>query len=422
MPQSSETILTHMLSSISRFKISDLKHLIKNHPNYSHFLYDFKKAQEDIHEAKDDLNLLGFKKVFYSVKANPQPFLIKEIEPSVDGFDISSFAEMDLLLKLGIPAGRLSFSGPAKTQRSLQLALSQKIGFIHLDSLDEFERVSQLQISNQNSTQLTLRLPTPGHSSDKLGFSDHDLEKLFMKMQHSLQIAKPVFSGFHFYLGRERFSEVLLQQAIKKAGDALSQFKDTFSEFPELYIGLGLPAQRIWSKNKLLNFTQLNSMNFKLNCEIGRGLIHSSGAYLSKVLSVKDFNQRKIITIDGGLQHLTPSFGSQNFSSEDVEVIFLDPEGNQIAFAGNEESTDEIVGSLSLWHDRILVQQKIPRTLQRNCWVLMSPTGTYGWTAAISQFLGSNSVKEWKLTDSARPTEITPPHFSPYHQSFYENS
>jgi len=59
----------------------------------------------------------------YAVKANPFPPLLKVMSELVDGFDIASGGELEIVRKAGIDPALISFAGPGKRTEELEAAL-----------------------------------------------------------------------------------------------------------------------------------------------------------------------------------------------------------------------------------------------------------------------------------------------------------
>ena len=66
--------------------------------------------------------------VSYAIKANPNAALLTALQPHLDTFDASSFAEVHRAMDAGMPAGRISFSGPAKREREITGAIDLGVG------------------------------------------------------------------------------------------------------------------------------------------------------------------------------------------------------------------------------------------------------------------------------------------------------
>ena len=82
--------------------------------------------------------------VHYSVKANPNPEILKFFVERGAGLEVASGGEIRLALRAGCAAPMISFAGPGKTESELELALEQGIGEIHVESMREAERIAAI--------------------------------------------------------------------------------------------------------------------------------------------------------------------------------------------------------------------------------------------------------------------------------------
>jgi len=82
-------------------------------------------------------------RIFYAVKSNSFPGLSKYVSDTGHGLDVSSGVELSMALSLGCK--NILFSGPAKTEQELSLAIQNrdKVTLL-MDSAGEMERVSRL--------------------------------------------------------------------------------------------------------------------------------------------------------------------------------------------------------------------------------------------------------------------------------------
>lgn len=338
------------------------------------FLYQLNYLDLNIQTLKNIFPEL--KQIFYSVKANPNTQIIKYLANLGIGFDVSSFEELRLIKKLNIPMERVTFSGPAKTDQVLNELKKIKIKAIHIDSIEEYH------ILKQSATNLTLRLPLEEVFSQKVGLPIKDLESILSATQGQIL-------GFHLYLGRERASEDLTQKYLMQIKNLFKKFHQAFVSEPELFWGGGFP---------LPNFLEAKmfpgTSEFKLNIEAGRTLVHNCGWYGARVLSIKN-REKSILIIDGGLQHLATHFSSPRFNQLGVQAQYW--QGNGESFANDSEMIVDVYGSLGVWHDLLIKDLAVPTTIKRNDWILISPAGAYGITAATNQFIGPEFPDEFVL-------------------------
>jgi diaminopimelate decarboxylase len=63
----------------------------------------------------------------YAIKANPMPALVQHMSGLVDSFDVASALEMRTALDTTMPANRMSFAGPGKTDTELRQAVASGV-------------------------------------------------------------------------------------------------------------------------------------------------------------------------------------------------------------------------------------------------------------------------------------------------------
>ena len=82
--------------------------------------------------------------ISYSVKANPNPAILRFFLAKGSGLEIASGGELYLALAAGCSPEKILFAGPGKTETELEFALSGGIGEIHAESGLEVERISAI--------------------------------------------------------------------------------------------------------------------------------------------------------------------------------------------------------------------------------------------------------------------------------------
>jgi len=349
--------------------------------------------------------------LFYSVKANPNPHLVEEIAGFVDGFDVSSFVELEMLRRMRISEDRITASGPGKTDAFLELACSLPVRAVHLDSSEEYQALKKYLRPMSPQPRITLRLQLPGPQMRKLGIPTEEIRELLRTAPSR------TFSGFHAYLGRELFSEERLSTTLATMYSLRDEFPMAFAAQFEIYLGPGIPAFTVAPQQ--LSMTS----NSPVHIECGRSLIGTAGCYAAPVLSVKSFNtRRRIVIIDGGLQHLGSPLVSHLLGQKGVLCHAL-RERRESTAAGDELCPTVVHGSLCLWHDALHPSLMLPRDLKRGDWLAFAPCGSYGLTAAVSQFISQTPAREFFQDSSSTesltsPREISPATFQSYALSF----
>jgi diaminopimelate decarboxylase len=101
-------------------------------------------------------------RIHYAFKANPTHSIVQAIQKAGLSADASSGLELELALQLGFQ--HIVFSGPAKTDEELRLAVDHADRVtVHLDSFQERERLNALATENGVTIRAGIRLNIGAH-------------------------------------------------------------------------------------------------------------------------------------------------------------------------------------------------------------------------------------------------------------------
>ena len=98
----------------------------------------------------------------YAIKANPDPRVIEALRQEGVGCEIASSAELDLLLRLGVPAAELCYSNPMKSRQAIAHASAKGVEWFVIDSVDELRRIHEIKAD----ARTYLRISTPNIGAD----------------------------------------------------------------------------------------------------------------------------------------------------------------------------------------------------------------------------------------------------------------
>lgn len=171
---------------------------------------------------------------YFAMKSNNHPYIIKALSESGYGIDVSSGAEMRTALGSG--AAKLVFSGPAKTEKELSLALdnSDKV-IILMDSLNEFFKLDKLAKENGKTIRAGVRITA--HTSPlwrKFGISLDSLEDFIETVSTSANVR---FCGIQFHSSWNLSADNHCA-LIKSIGEKLSALPESFKKMIE-FIDIG---------------------------------------------------------------------------------------------------------------------------------------------------------------------------------------
>ncbi|MDD5750790.1 MAG: hypothetical protein PHU56_04105 [Candidatus Pacebacteria bacterium] len=122
------------------------------------FIFDKKQLSSSFNRfAYVFSDILPKENIFYAVKSNPYPPLVKEIVKLGASLDVSSSRELEMALKC--KAKRILFSGPGKTLADLNLAVSNsgKV-IVNIDSFGELTKLGKLTDKNKTAVKAGVRI------------------------------------------------------------------------------------------------------------------------------------------------------------------------------------------------------------------------------------------------------------------------
>ncbi len=82
-------------------------------------------------------------RIFYAVKANPAPEILRLLASMGSNFDCASVAEIEMAMNAGATADRISFGNTIKKERDIARAHDLGIGLFAVDSAEEVEKVAR---------------------------------------------------------------------------------------------------------------------------------------------------------------------------------------------------------------------------------------------------------------------------------------
>ncbi|MBZ0163924.1 MAG: ornithine/lysine decarboxylase [Notoacmeibacter sp.] len=82
-------------------------------------------------------------RIFYAVKANPAPEILRLLSSMGSNFDCASVSEIEMAMNAGATADRISFGNTIKKERDIARAHDLGIGLFAVDSAEEVEKVAR---------------------------------------------------------------------------------------------------------------------------------------------------------------------------------------------------------------------------------------------------------------------------------------
>jgi diaminopimelate decarboxylase len=340
-------------------------------------------------------------KLSYAVKANPMPAVLHHLAGLVDGMDVASTLEMQTALDTGMPAGRISFAGPGKTEADIVQAVAAGVT-IEMESVTEAQRViragEMLGVRPRVAVRVNPDFQVKG-SGMRMGGGPQqfgvDAEQV-PDFLVDLAAADLDFVGFHVFAGSQNLNAAILCEAQRKTVDlilALAEKAPAPVRYVNLGGGFGVPY---FDKDVPLdlgaigaNLAELvdgrivpNLPEAEVVIELGRYIVGECGVYVTRVVDRKVSRGRTYLVVDGGLHHQMAASG--NFGSV-IRRNYPIAVGNRLAEPAGSAVT--VVGCLCTPLDLLGDEVMLPDARIGDSIVLFQ-AGAYGLTASPTAFLG----------------------------------
>ena len=326
--------------------------------------------------------------VHFALKANSALGVIGLLARHGAGADIVSGGEMARALAAGIPAEKIVFSGVGKSAEEIGAALDAGIGQINAESPQEVEAISQIAAARGVQAPVALRVNvdvapkthakiSTGQRSTKFGVStsQNEAADLYRKMAADPHI-RP--AGLAVHIG----SQILELDPFERAYSALLSFgtalRDEGLEVPVLDLGGGIGVD--YQDGTPTDFTAYGELvsrlfadsGFQLGFEPGRSIVANNGVLLTRVIYVKDGDNKRFAIVDGAMNDLLrPTLYEAH---HDIRPV--GPEGAI-------EGPADIVGPVCETGDYLGLDRMMPSLAAGDCLAVMS-AGAYGAVMASS--------------------------------------
>ncbi len=147
--------------------------------------------------------------VFYSYKTNPIPELLRLLHDQGVGAEVISPYELWLAFRLGVPAERIIYNGPAKSDESIREAARREILLLNVNHREELERVIANARAVGKQLRIGVRVSAEEGWSGQFGTSIATGEA-FRTIQEATRSDAVRFCALHAHLGTPIRSEAQL--------------------------------------------------------------------------------------------------------------------------------------------------------------------------------------------------------------------
>ncbi len=342
----------------------------------------------------------------YAVKANPFGPVLQVLAELVDGFDIASGGELELVRAVGIDLAAVSFAGPGKRDAELEAAIAARVT-LNLESEGEFARALAIGERLGIAPRLAIRVNP-----------DFDLKGSGMKMGGGAKpfgidaervpaLARQIvasgaeWQGFHIFAGSQALDSlaiadtqaqtIALAARLAVEGGVAVPHCNLGGGFGIPYFPGDLPLDLDTVGTRLAGqFAALppELADTRFCIELGRYLVGEAGVYLTRIVDRKVSHGETFLIVDGGLHHQLAASG--NFGTV-VRRNYPVAIASRFDAAPEEEAS--VVGCLCTPLDRLADKGHFPRAEVGDL-VAVFCAGAYGASASPAQFLGQGPALE----------------------------
>lgn len=291
------------------------------------YVYSQRAIEDSFDELQSGLRLPHL--LCFAVKANGNLSILKLLAKRGSGFDIVSGGELDHLGRLGVPGGRIVFSGVGKTREEIRSALTYKatrsasLGILQFN----VESLEELDVLLEESSRLSRRFQRPGvsfrvnpdvkaggHPYISTGLSEHkfgvtwpEARSLYLQHRNSKYIR---CQGISAHIGSQIVGLGPFREALHRLASYLLDLRREGVPLQYLDFGGGLgvrytdetPVPRKAYARMISEIVK--PLGVSLLLEPGRSIVAPAAVLLTRVIYTKKNSSKSFVIVDAAMNDL----------------------------------------------------------------------------------------------------------------------
>lgn len=313
----------------------------------------------------------------YAVKANP--FLIRDLEPVVDRFEVCSPGEFRICERLEIPMEKVVLSGVYKNPEDLSYVMEHYGDRVTYTAESPTQWTAIVDIARRLGAQVSVLLRLT--MGNQFGMDPEEIKAILRESHPGIHV-----EGIQFFSGTQKKAPGRILRELSQLDDFLTELKEDCSWSPAmLEYGPGLPVQYFeGEKDPAPELEEalrqgLEQMGYQgpVTLELGRYFAACSGSYATSIVDLKTNLGRRYCLVDGGI-HQVNYYGQMLATKRPPVTVVPQRSG--------EGETYTVCGALCTANDVLL--KEFPLTDPRLGDVLVfERTGAYSPMEGIALFL-----------------------------------
>ena len=248
-------------------------------------------------------NYLGFAKtlpdtkVFYAVKANPAPEILRLLASLGSCFDVASNGEIDMVLAAGATPERISYGNTIKKESEIAYAFSKGITLYAVDCEAEVEKVAK----NAPGSRVICRIHCDGSGAEwplsrKFG-CEPDYAADILEQAHRQGL---IAHGISFHVGSQQVNVEAWDRALASTAAVFRSCAERGINLSMVNLGGGFPAKYIRKTPKLESYGKAIFKALRRHfgnqipntiIEPGRGMVGNAGMIEAEVVLIAKRNR-----------------------------------------------------------------------------------------------------------------------------------
>ncbi len=258
--------------------------------------------------------------IFYAMKANSNQAVIKTMADLGCGMDVVSEGELRRALAAGVPARKIVFSGIGKMAREMAFALKEGIACFNIESEPELELLSNVASRTGQRAKVSIRVNpdvdakthakiTTGKAENKFGVSR---ERALQVYARAAALSALDVVGIDMHIGSQVTELAPFEQAYKVMATLTKELQAQGHNIRHLDLGGGLGVPYRGTNDvpphpdeyAAMVKRTLGHLGLQYWLEPGRMIVGNAGILVSRVIYVKDGEEKHFVIQDAAMNDL----------------------------------------------------------------------------------------------------------------------
>jgi ornithine decarboxylase len=231
-------------------------------------------------------------RVYYAVKANPAPEVLKLLASLGSNFDCASVNEIDMALAAGATPDRISYGNTIKKERDVAEAYARGIRLFAVDCVEEVEKISRAA----PGSKVFCRILCAGDGAEwplsrKFGCEP---DVAIGVLEHAFRMGLDAY-GISFHVGSQQPNTAAWDNALKATAEVFRTLSDRGIQLRMVNLGGGFPAKYLKKVPLVKQYGRAISTALRKHfgnripetiIEPGRGMVGDAGVIKAEVVLI----------------------------------------------------------------------------------------------------------------------------------------